>query len=425
MRTPIQALLVLLLSCLPLLAAARDLAIVGARIQRDPASEPIAKGTIVIRDGRIVAVGPANRVKVPKEAEVIDGTGTTVVAGFWNSHVHFLPLPFREPARPARELEGALRDTFTRWGFTSVFDITSLPGTAVALRRRIEAGELAGPMILTVDGPLFPKGGTPIYVRGLLQEIGAPDLEVDSADAARTRVRRQLEAGADGVKLFAGAIVGGPTGVLPMDQDIASAAAAESHAAGKPVFAHPSNMRGLEVAIESGADVLAHTTPADVPWSGDFVARLVREDIALIPTLMLIDVELGKEQVPPPVIDRFHKTAAQQLSAFARGGGQVLFGTDVGYIDVADPRREFELMAAAGLDWRAILASLTTNPSRRFGFADTKGRIAEGLDADLVVLGADPSAGASAFADVRYTVRRGKVLFAAESARSDTPPAAK
>ena len=62
------------------------------------------------------------------------------------------------------------------------------------------------------------------------------------------------------------------------------------------------------------------------------------------------------------------------------------FGTDVGYIDVADPRREFELMAAAGLDWRAILASLTTQPAQRFGFADDKGRVAAGMDADLVVL---------------------------------------
>lgn len=418
MRIPTKALATLLLACLPSLACASDLAIVGARIQRDPASDAIANGTIVVRDGRINAVGPSDSIKVPEGVAIIDGKGSTVVAGFWNSHVHLMALPLRESMRPAPELGSALRDTFARWGFTSVFDLASLPGTAMALRRRIDAGELAGPMILTVDGPFFPKDGTPIYVRDLLSSIGAPDLEVDGADVARTRARAQLAAGADGVKLFAGAIVGGPIGVLPMDPAIAAAAAAEAHHAGKPVFAHPSDMPGLEVAIAAGTDVLTHTTPADAPWSNAFVARLVREDIALTPTLMLIDVELGKEQAPQPMIERFHKNAAQQLAAFARAGGQVLFGTDVGYIDVADPHREFELMAAAGLDWRAILASLTTNPARRFGFADRKGRIAVGMDADLVVLGADPSAGVAAFSAVRYTVRRGEVLFTADTARS-------
>lgn len=418
MRTPTKAFAVLLFSCLPLLSYASDLAIVGARIQRDPASDAIANGTIVVRDGRIIAVGSSHRIKVPKGAAIIDGKGSTVVAGFWNSHVHLMALPLREPTRPAQELGGALCDTFTRWGFTSVFDVASLPGTAMALRRRIDAGELAGPMILTVDGPFFPKDGTPIYVRELLSSIGAPDLEVGGADAARTRVRAQLAAGADGVKLFTGAIVGGPTGVLPMDPTIAAAAAVEAHHAGKPVFAHPSNMLGLEVAIAAGTDVLTHTTPADAAWSNAFAARLVREGIALTPTLMLIDVELGKEQAPQPVIERFHKYAAQQLAAFAKAGGQVLFGTDVGYIDVVDPRREFELMAAAGLEWRAILASLTTNPARRFGFAGRKGRIAIGMDADLVVLSADPSAGVPAFSAVRYTVRRGEVLFTAGAVRS-------
>lgn len=419
MRTLTNTLTALLLFCLPVLVCASDFAIVGARIQRDPASDAIVNGTIVVHEGRISAVGPSHHIKVPKGVATIDGKGSTVVAGFWNSHVHLMALPLREPARLAPELEGALRDTFTRWGFTSVFDLASLPGTALALRRRIDAGELAGPMILTVDGPLFPKNGTPIYVRGLLASIGAPDLEVDSADAARTRVRRQLAAGADGVKLFAGAIVGGSTGVLPMEPAIAAAAAIEAHGWGKPVFAHPSNMAGLEVAIAAGTDVLAHTTPADAPWSSAFVARLVREDIALTPTLMLIDVELGKEQAAQAVLERFHRNAAQQLGAFAKAGGQVLFGTDVGYIDVADPSREFALMAAAGLDWRAILASLTTNPARRFGFADRKGRIAVGMDADLVVLGADPSTDVTAFSAVRYTVRGGEVLFTTDAVRSD------
>lgn len=135
---------------------------------------------------------------------------------------------------------------------------------------------------------------------------------------------------------------------------------------------------------------------------------------------MLIDIELGKEEPTQSVIERFHRNAAQQLAAFSKAGGQVLFGTDVGYMDVADPGREFELMGAAGLDWRGILASLTTNPARRFGYADRKGRIAVDMDADLVVIGADPSLGVAAFSNVRFTVRKGEVLFAADAVRAAT-----
>lgn len=65
----------------------------------------------------------------------------------------------------------------------------------------------------------------------------------------------------------------------------------------------------------------------------------------------------------------------------------MLFGTDAGYIEDFDTTRELQLLAAAGLDWRQVLASLTTAPARMFGEADTRGRIARGFAADLVVLG--------------------------------------
>jgi imidazolonepropionase-like amidohydrolase len=63
------------------------------------------------------------------------------------------------------------------------------------------------------------------------------------------------------------------------------------------------------------------------------------------------------------------------------------------------------------MDFRHILASLTTNPARRFGYAGRDGRIAKGMDADLAVLGADPARDVTAFSNVRYTIRGGKVIF--------------
>ncbi len=103
--------------------------------------------------------------------------------------------------------------------------------------------------------------------------------------------------------------------------------------------------------------------------------------------------------------------AAKQLGAFSRAGGQVLFGTDVGYIDQFDTSDEFKWMSRAGMSFRDILASLTTNPAQRFGYATHTGRIAPGMDGDFVVLDADPAQDATAFSKVRHTIRDGKVIY--------------
>lgn len=399
-------------------AMAADLAIVDARIYPAPDAPAIERGTVLVSDGRIAEVGPSDTITVPEGAVVVDGEGRVVTAGFWNSHVHFLSPVLREAAtRPAHELDAAVTAMLTRWGFTTVFDIASFNGSAAALRGRIEAGEVDGPDILYVDTPFFPEGGTPVYIRDLLAQTGTPSAEVADAGQARTRARQQLADGADGVKIFAGAIVGGDTGVLPMDVDIARAVVAEAHRAGKPAFAHPSDLAGLEVSLASGVDVLAHTTPFGGPWDAALVRRLKAGDVALTPTLTLFEAELRKEDAPAEVVERFLADATGQVRVFAEAGGTVLFGTDVGYIDDVDTRREFELMARAGLDWRQILASLTTAPAGRFGRDGAKGRVVPGMAADLVVLGTDPAGDVTAFSDVELTIRDGKVIHDVASSR--------
>lgn len=405
---------VLIALLLPIPVAAQDLAIVGARVYPAPDAAPLDDATVVIRDGRIVAVGTRASVAVPAGLRVVDARGNSVTAGFWNSHIHLITPPFLSPdAQPAAALDEALRERFTRWGFTTLFDIASLPGDARGLRTRIQRGEVVGPQVLTVDMPFFPGHGTPIYVRELWEQTKAPSAEVATAEQARSRVRAQIQAGADGVKLFTGAILGGPGQVLPMPADIARAAVDEAHAHGKPVFAHPTDRAGLDVAVDSGVDVLAHAAPDAGAWSPDFVARLKAGNVAFVPTLTLFDSELRREAVPAPVLAKFLGAAQQQLGAMAQGGGQVLFGTDAGYIDVYDTRLEYRLMAASGLDWRQILASLTTAPAQHFGQAAERGRVAEGLAGDLVLLGSDPQATPEAYADVRMTVRGGRVIYEA------------
>ena len=409
----------LLLAMLAAPAAADELAIVGARVYAAPDAAPLDDATIVLRDGRIAAVGPRATVKLPRSAKVIDAHGMVATAGFWNSHIHLITPPYHLPQeQPAPALSTALHEQYTRWGFTTLFDIASLPGDVLALRQRIVRGEVTGPRLLTVDMPFYPEHGTPIYVRDLWEKYQVPSAEIATPEQGRERAAKQLDAGADGVKLFTGAIVGGEQRVLDMPVAVGKAVVDEAHARHKPAFAHPTDTGGLTAALDSGVDVLAHTAPDAGDWSPALLARLKRQHVALIPTLTLFESEPRRQGAPEPVVVRFVGQAQRQLKAASDAGVDVLFGTDAGYIEIFDTHREYQLMAAAGLDWRQILASLTTTPARRFGDPAHEGRLAPGMAADLVLLGGDPALAADAFADVRLTVRAGKVIHEAAAAPS-------
>ncbi|MGA2742723.1 MAG: amidohydrolase family protein, partial [Bryobacteraceae bacterium] len=231
--------------------------------------------------------------------------------------------------------------------------------------------------------------------------------EVQSAAQATERVRRQIHDGADGIKIFANSVE--QTAILTMPLDLARAIAGESHRAGKPVFAHVSNNQGIEVAVQSGVDILAHTTPADDLWSPAFAERLKAANMALTPTLTLWEVEYKGND--PNELEKVMTKASHQLKAFSEAGGQVLFGTDVGYIQRFDTSEEFKWMSRADMSFQQILASLTTNPAQRFGDSTHRGRIAKGMEGDLVILRADPAQDATAFSKVRSTIRDGKVIY--------------
>lgn len=398
---------------------AAELAIVGARIYPAPDAAAIDDGVVVVRDGRIVRVGSRSAVPVPRAARVIDARGAVLTAGFWNSHIHLMsPDQLSAATAKAEPLQAGLEEMLTRWGFTSVFDIASSTDGTLALRRRVNSGEIAGPMILTVGDPFFPKDGTPIYVRDYMKAHGMADEEVSTPEEAAARASSQLDRGTDGVKIFAGAIVGGKVGVLPMRIDIAKAVVEQAHRRGKPAFAHPSNLAGLNVAIESGVDVLAHTTAMDDlsdpgGWSPELIARMRLHNMALTPTMTLFEVEARKSGESSADLAQAISMITAELRDYAAAGGQILFGTDVGYTDAFDTTEEYRLMSGA-LGWRQILASLTIAPATRFGFGAHKGRIAAGMDADLVLLNADPAQDPTAFARVRDTIRAGRVIWGSD-----------
>ena len=152
-----------------------------------------------------------------------------MVAGLHNNHVHFMGPEWTDAAqrRPTRSPRSCVA-MLTRYGFTSVFDTGSRLDDTLALRKRIESGEIAGPRILTAGEPLFPPDGIPIYLRGLPPELLTLMKEPASPDEAVAAVDANLDRGADAIKLFTGSIMGDDV-VKPMSVAIAQAAVAEAH----------------------------------------------------------------------------------------------------------------------------------------------------------------------------------------------------
>jgi cytosine/adenosine deaminase-related metal-dependent hydrolase len=102
-----------------IMALAGDaLVLAGGAIWVSPTEQPIRKGTVLIENGRIASVGA---VRARRGLQVLDCSGLTILAGFWNNHVHFFQRKWENPAKlPRQELERQIEAMSTRYGFTSV-----------------------------------------------------------------------------------------------------------------------------------------------------------------------------------------------------------------------------------------------------------------------------------------------------------------
>jgi imidazolonepropionase-like amidohydrolase len=381
------------------------IALVGARVYRSPDATPLDRGIVLVSNGLIAAAGTRQAVKVPPDARIVDCSGAVIVPGFWNSHVHFTESNWAgADTLPAARLTAQLQAMLTRYGFVRVLDTGSLLSNTLAIRRRIDSGEVLGPAIRTTGPGFVPPDASPFYI--------LPDRlpELHSATEAKALIAGRIAEGADAIKLFTGSFAA-PTRIVPMPVSIVRAATTEAHRRHRLVVAHPSNDAGVLAALDGGVDVLAHTAPEGGPWGATLTGRMTRARLALIPTLKLWSFELTRRGVDSVTAQRFLNGAIQQLRAYAESGGEILFGTDVGYMTDYDPTDEYHYMAQGGLSFRQILATLTTAPARRFGGGRVTGRLESGMAADLVVLDGDPATDIRALSRVRSVWRQGQVIY--------------
>ena len=396
-------------------ACAADSALVvsATRVYPSPDVAPIDDAVVVIRDGKIVAVAPRPDSLAAVGLPDAQCSGGVMTAGFQNSHVHFTESKWTDAGqRPAGELARNLADMLTRYGFTTVVDTASDIDNTVALRQRIERGEVPGPRIVTAGWPLYPPNGIPFYLRSLPPQFLEQLRQPESVEEAVNDVRDNFKRGADATKLF----VATPQldqSIKYMPPGIVQAASDETHRRGRLVLAHPTDIPGIRAALAAGVDVLVHTTlgNAKTEWDAPLIEAMMARDVAVVPTLKLWPYELRKGRLPERIVALALGDTIEQLRVFAEAGGQVLFGTDVGYMLEYDPTDEYLYMQRAGLTVKQILASLTTAPAARWKESERRGQVAAGFDADLVVLEGDPAADLRNFVKPRCVFRAGKRIY--------------
>jgi imidazolonepropionase-like amidohydrolase len=371
-----------------------DLVVRHATLVRAPGAAPVADATVIIRGG-LIADGPAR----PGSPE-LDAAGAVVTAGFWNCHVHLTEPAWRGAARkPAAALQPALDDMFSRRGFTSAVDLGSNPFDTIAVRRRIASGALTGPRIRTAGTAVYPGGGLPYYIRDSMPRLAratTPQPRTRAGVAAACALNRW--AGAEVVKLFTGSYVE-PGTVKPMTTAIAATAARVARRNGQLVFAHTSDRAGLQVALDAGADVIAHV-PDTVEGTAPLLRAAARQGRWLVPTLDMFAQTVTRDRA-------YLDPIGASLNLFRAAGGRLLFGTDVGFLPDHDPLGEFTALQASGLGAGEVLAMLTTGPAE--AFATGTGTVEPGQPGDLVLL--DKLETPADLATVRATVRAGRVTW--------------
>jgi imidazolonepropionase-like amidohydrolase len=376
----------------------QDLAITRATVYSAPDAPAQREVTVVIRHGVIAGVG--DHLRIPEDIETISCQGCVVLAGFWNAHVHFMEPKWDGAAnQPADKLARQVTEMLTHSGFTTVVDTGSDGENTLALRRRVESGEVPGPRIMTAGIPIFPAHALPYYLADLPAELKAKMGQPRTAADAATIVDKNRAAGYDIVKLFTGSIVS-PGHITPMQVEIARAAADEAHRHGQLVFSHSSNLEGTKVAIDGGVDVLAHTPEVTSGIDEAMLRRMIAQHMTIIPTLKLFSRDDDIASIRG--LDyRFHQL-----------GGRLVYGTDTGFLPDYDQSEEFRQLMQAGFGFREVLAMLTTAPVELFHLSQREGKVVPGMRGDLTILSEDPASGhADAFTKVRYTIRGGKVIW--------------
>ncbi|MFF3956760.1 amidohydrolase family protein [Streptomyces sp. NPDC001890] len=390
-----------------------DRILLAALLLPGPRGEAVRDAAVVVRDGLVADAGPREEVlaRADDRAPVLDFATRTLLPGLVDSHVHLVFDASPEPVAALRAADDhsvllaaagrarALLDA----GVTTVRDLGDRSFLTLALRDAVADGTLAGPRILTAGPPLTITGGHCWFLGG----------EADGEDGVRRAARARLRAGTDWIKVMATGGTFTPGGPPPWRSQYGlpelTAAADEAHRFGRRAAAHVHGTAGIEDAVAAGFDTLEHcsfSTGAGVATDRDaarrLADRLAERDIAVCPTL-----SGGLRDKLPDLGEELVWRVLDQVGLLHRHGVRVIAGTDAGMpgSDFGRFAEGLEWFAEAGLSTAEVLESATVGAAHALGLADRTGRIAPGLDADLLVVDDDPRTSL-------HTLRRPHAVFA-------------
>jgi imidazolonepropionase-like amidohydrolase len=381
-------------------------AITGATLIDGTGHDPIANATVIIADGRIQRVTASG--DVPRDAQVIDAAGLTLLPGLIDTHVHLLAngegivqqmmTPYalhlyKGVANAAATLAG---------GVTTVRDAG---GTPAGMKHAIQQGIFPGPRMQVAITILSQTGGhaDAMMPCGACMRIDVPDIPasvVDGVEPMRQRVREILRAGADWIKVCA------TGGVLsPSDSPTASqftvaeltAAVEEGRAHGDVrMMAHAQGTNGIKNALRAGVKSIEHGI-----WLDDeAIEMMLANDVYLVPTLVaplqvVRRAEAAPGTLPENVVAKARRVIADHQASFRRAvaaGVSVAMGTDSGVGPHGENAEELALMVQHGMTPMQAIVATTRNAATLMRLDSEIGTLEPGKLADLILVAGDPLA---------------------------------
>jgi imidazolonepropionase-like amidohydrolase len=307
-----------------------------------------------------------------------------------------------------------------RSGFTTVRNLGLFVKTGgylldVALAKAIDAGWIDGPRIVPAGHAITPTGGhlDPTMFAAYAPGVMPLSLEegiANGVDEVRKAVRYQIKYGAQLIKVCAsGGVMShtGTAGAQHYSDEELRAIVDEAHRRGLKVAAHTHGAAAVRSAVEAGIDCIEHGFLLD----DETIELMAERGTFLVATTALIDgMDISK--APPELKAKAGEIFPHARTVVARAlkaGVKIAVGTDAPAIPHGRGAQELIALVERGMTPLEVLRAATVNAAELID-AEDRGRIAEGLLADLIAVPGNPLEDISVMADVRFVMKGGKVF---------------
>jgi imidazolonepropionase-like amidohydrolase len=400
--------------------AAQVVAVRAGRLFDSKSGQMLANQVIVIQGERISDVGPADQIKIPAGAQVLDLSQASVMPGFVDGHTHVYDS-LSAGGRVNTSIEAwtllALKEAQVdlRAGFTAARDLgTHGEGYGdVAVRDAINKGLFDGPRMQVSTRGIGASGSDYIGIPGM--NITGGNQNISGAAQAREAVREQIRYGADWLKIFpAGNYSFSPTGELYVEPTFTleevQAIVDEAHRHHRKVAAHAYGGDGLRNSVLAGVDTIEHGQALDESEMAMMVQKGLYWDVTgyrySMPEIVERDrKETGGKYSLPAI---FEKTFTMALGK----GVKIMFGSGVDGTPYAHGTQgtEFEWLVRHGMAPAKAIQAATIVDAEVLGWQDRMGSVEKGKFADLVGVSGDPLKDITELQRVKFVMKGGKVV---------------